>query len=330
MRTTIRFITPLLCLSAAAITPLAAQDHAPRPAASHAVPAARPLFGVATERISDELRHQLPHLQPGAGLIVRGVMPGSPADQAGVETLDILLHWNHQILVLPEQLQILVSSAKPGDQASFEFLHRGVVTRATVTLAPRPEPPHRHQPAPPAASHHPRLSPDLMKQAAEAFGQSGIDPHAIGQAMKGLKLGNIDPNAIAGALDGLKLEDIDSKAIEQALKGIDLGTIAKALEGFHTPAPEPANPTTASKIVLIAPDGTRTEIPLDKALQPGGSPADALKGIDFSKLDPATILSGKILLIQPDGTEQQLNPGDLLKNSGAIEHLLKGLGDRHP
>ena len=328
MITTIRFITPLLCLSAAAITPLAAQDHPRLPTASHAAPAARPLFGVVTERISDELRHQLPRLHPGAGLIVREVVPGSPADQAGVETLDILLHWNHQMLVLPEQLQILVASAKPGDPASFEFLHRGVITRATVTLAPRPEQPHRRQLAPPTACHHPRLSPDLMKHATAILGQSGIDPDAIGQAMTGLKLEHIDPNAIVGALDGLKLEDIDSKAVERALEGIDLGAIAKALEGFNTPGPVPASPTPASKIVLIAPDGTRTEIPLDKALRPGGGPADALNGIDFSKLDPVTILSGKILLIQPDGTEQQINPRDLLKNAGAIDQLLKGLGGR--
>ena len=75
--------------------------------------------------------------------------------------------------------------------------------------------------------------------------------------------------------------------------------------------------------MIVAPDGTRTEIPLADALKPGGSPADVLSKIDLSKLEPAALLAGKLLLIQPDGTEQIINPAELLKNGEAINRLLE-------
>lgn len=315
MNTRARLLTPLLCLSAAAIAPLAAQAPGqPHPAPAHTATAgaARACLGVVTDRISEDLRHQLPNLKPGAGLIVRQLLPDSAAAKANVTELDILLQWNDQMLVHPSQLQVLVASAKPGDQVTLEFIHRGTVTKTQVTLGERPQE-HPQAAVQPPLFQHPLLTPEMVGKALQALGESGIDPQQIGEVIKGLNLENIDP-----------------EMINQALKGIDLNAIAKALDSFQGGAPAAPgaaapNPSLPAKVVIIAADGTRTEIPLGEAFKPGGKPADALKHLDLSKLDPAAILSGKILLIQPDGTQQELNPAELLMNSEAINELLKGL-----
>ena len=316
MQHSIRFALPALCLCAASIAPIAAQSPNPVPVQQPpAVCPGKPFLGVVTERASDELRHQLPALQSGSGLIVRDVMPGSPAATANIQQLDILHRWNDQLLVHPEQLRILVESSKPGDQVALGFMQQGQLVEARIRLESRPAPQPRaaHGPAMPPISGLPQLSPEMLGQAARLLGDSGIDPKAIGEAVKGLNLENIDPDAL-----------------NQALKGIDFEAIGRALGELGPVAPPAAQPKPAvpAKVIIVAPDGSRTEIPLADALKPGASPAEVLSKIDLSKLDPAAILTGKVLLIQPDGTEQVLNPADLLKNGEAINRLLEGLA--HP
>lgn len=315
MHHSIRFALPALCLCAVSIIPAAAQNPNPVPVQQpSAVCSGKPFLGVVTERVSDELRHQLPALQSGSGLIVREVMAESPAGTANIQKLDILHRWNDQLLVHPEQLRILVESAKPGDEVALGFMQQGKLVEARIHLGSRPVPQPRAAQGPlmPPIKALPQLSPEMLGQAAKLLGDSGIDPKAIGEAVKGLNLDQIDP-----------------EALNQALKGIDFEAISRALGELGPLAPvAPLKPAVPAKVIIVAPDGTRAEIPLADALKPGASPADVLSKIDLSKLDPAAILTGKVLLVQPDGTEQVLNPADLLKNGEAINRLLEGLS--HP
>lgn len=309
MHPLIRFVIPALCLCTASVTAISAQDMPPGPGQpSPAATPGTPFLGVIAERVSDELRHQLPALQSGSGLIVREVMPESPAATANIRKLDILHRWNDQLLVHPAQLRILVENSKPGDQVTLGFIQQGKSVEARIELKQRPALPpgvHHGQAAPPLVGM-PQLSPELLGQAARMLGESGIDPKALNGIVRGLDLKGIDP-----------------AAINQALKGIDFNELAKAFGGIQ-PAP-PEQPAMPTKVIIVAPDGTRTELPLADALKPGASPADVLSKIDLSKLDPAAILAGKVLIVRPDGTEQALNPADLLKNSDAINRLLEGL-----
>ena len=293
-----------LCAAAAAVWPAASQAQSP-PAAPHATfhaeatpapatpppheaapapvaPAAseaHPYLGVVTERISDDLRHQFPHIQPGAGLIVRELMLHSPAAEAKLERLDILLRWNDQLLVHPGQLQVLVASAKPGDQVTLEVLHQGTFAKAQVTLAA--DPGHHLQgqrqpqnPAPPAGL----LSPELIQQAAAALAQSGIDPAAIAGAMQGLDLKQLNledlaPEALRatkilvitpdGAQQEISLAEAlkDGVSIDQIMKKLDLGKIDPIV-------------LLGSKIVVVKPDGSRQEL----------SVAEFLKNKDVNQL----------------------------------------------
>jgi hypothetical protein len=278
--------TAVLAQAPADTVPAAATPAPPAPAA-----AAEPFLGVVTERISDEVRHQLPMIKPGAGLIIREVMAPSPAALTNLAELDILLHWNDQMLVHPAQLQVLVASSKPGDQVNLEYLHQGALTTARVTLAARPPQLSTTRPAPTAPPASPLSAmltdalqnPDVMKQAAAALAQSGIDPAMI-----------------AGVLEGLDLKQLNLEAL----------------------APEALR---ASKIVIITPDGKRQEITLADTLKDGAGLDQILKQFDPGKTDPLALLGSKILLIKPDGSEQEISPADLLKNSEAINQLLQGL-----
>lgn len=265
-----------------------ANPHHPQPnetAGAAAVPPA--MLGVAVERISDELRYQLPAIKPGAGLIVRRVMPDGPAAQAQVAPMDILLQWNDQLLVHPAQLQVLAQCAKPGDKVTLEYLHRGILTHSQVTLAAKPDAPAKpgahHPPADPRTAPAARLAEllggDVVKQAADALADSGIDPQAVAGMLKGAELGKLDPAILLGG-----------------------------------------------KLVLIPPDGRRREIRLGDLMNANGNIGELLKGLDLGKSDPATLLGSKILLIAPDGTETEINLADLLKSGGALDALLKARG----
>lgn len=329
MKTSTNFLPALLAATAAVAWPTTshAQVFTP-PAAPHATlhaeaspaPAAHhpgaPFLGVVTERISEELRHQLPNLKPGVGLIVRELVAHSPAAQMNVEECDILLQWNDQLLVHPAQLQVLVASAQPGDQVTMEFLHRGIWTKSQITLAARPG--HHPQPQPSPQTHrtvqpaHPLVLPPAQAQvqptphaAPPALPPALLgalqDPEFMKQAAAAIAQSGIDPAMIAGALEGLDL------------KHIDLGALAKEAVG-------------ASKIVIISPDGKRQELPLAGALKDGAKLDQIIKNLDLGKIDPTALLGSKILVLAPDGsTLKEFSPAELLKDSTAINQLLQGL-----
>jgi len=298
MKSTTRLLSALLSAACLAAWPATAQQQSAAPDNPHGqspqtgAAADKPaMLGVVVERISDELRYQLPLIKPGAGLIVRKLVPDGPAAQAHVEKLDILLLWNDQLLVHPAQLQVLAQASKPGDKVDLAYLHHGVLTKSQITLAAQPEAPAKraghHQTGDagsnPAAQLGALLGSDVVRQAADALAQSGIDANAVAGMLKGLDLGKAEPG--------------------------------------H---PEPAM-RLGGKIAIVAPDGTRREINLGDVMKGDGNFGELLKVLDFGNSDPAALLGSKIILIGPDGRQKEINIADLLKSGGAIDELLKGL-----
>jgi copper chaperone CopZ len=90
-------------------------------------------LGVSVEPVSQPLMHHL-KLQPGVGLIVEQVIPGSPAQKAGLEEYDILQKFSDQLLVNPEQLSALVHMHKSGDTVTLGVIHQGEPKELKVTL----------------------------------------------------------------------------------------------------------------------------------------------------------------------------------------------------
>ena len=81
-------------------------------------------LGVEVVPLSSALSDQL-DLPEGFGVLVDYVVPGSPADMAGVKTHDILKMLNDQILTGSEQLSVLVRSLKEGQDVTLVVLRKG-------------------------------------------------------------------------------------------------------------------------------------------------------------------------------------------------------------
>lgn len=92
-----------------------------------------PFLGVETIRISPTLTAQL-GLAEGAGLIVRSVVPNSPA-AAVLRAHDVLLQLDDQILVETHQLAVLLRQHKEGDEVVVTYVRAGKKETAKVKLA---------------------------------------------------------------------------------------------------------------------------------------------------------------------------------------------------
>lgn len=91
-------------------------------------------LGIGPEELSEELAAQLP-VDAGSGLLVRTVLPDSPAAQAGIQKNDVLIKLDDQTLSAPKQLQKLVASRKPGDTVKIIYLRRGQRAEVDAKLA---------------------------------------------------------------------------------------------------------------------------------------------------------------------------------------------------
>jgi membrane-associated protease RseP (regulator of RpoE activity) len=96
-------------------------------------------LGVAAEDLSEELAAQLP-IDMASGLLVRSVVPDSPAAVVGIQKNDVLVKLDDQFLTAPKQLQKLVASHKPGDQVRVVYIRRGQRGEVDAKLAEHEEP----------------------------------------------------------------------------------------------------------------------------------------------------------------------------------------------
>ena len=90
-------------------------------------------LGVAADEVSEELRAQLP-IEPGTGLVVRSVIPDSPAAKAGLQKSDVLTKLDDQLLTNPFRLRSLVSEKKDGDMVKLTYFRRGQQATLDVKL----------------------------------------------------------------------------------------------------------------------------------------------------------------------------------------------------
>ena len=97
-------------------------------------------LGVSAIPVPRELAVHLP-LAEDTGLGVEGIVPGSPAEKAGLEKSDVLMKLDDQILIHPRQLNVLVANHKEGDSVKLTYLRKGEVKEVTVSLAKRDVPP---------------------------------------------------------------------------------------------------------------------------------------------------------------------------------------------
>lgn len=137
----------LLAVPALAIEP--PPDDAPPPAPVEApadavqeAPEARPMpekgfLGVSTYLVPDMLAAHL-DLPDGSGVLVRAVVPESPAALAGIEIHDVITRVNDEAVSSPAELTANIHNHKPGDELAVQLIHKGKVVERKVTLGDRP------------------------------------------------------------------------------------------------------------------------------------------------------------------------------------------------
>ncbi len=124
-----------------------------QPAPASAPASAPAWLGVAIGPVPQAVQAQLPEgVADNQGLLVRRVMPHSPAKAAGIQRNDVLLSYNGEKLFSPRDLVSRVRSAKPGDKATIELVRHGKPMKVGVTLESRRQSmAKRHRPGTPPA-----------------------------------------------------------------------------------------------------------------------------------------------------------------------------------
>jgi len=92
-------------------------------------------LGVETAPVNDTLSAQL-GLAKGTGLVVRSVVPDSPANGV-LQQHDILLKLEDQVLIEVRQLSVLIRSKKAGEEVSLQLLRGGQSQTVKVKLVQR-------------------------------------------------------------------------------------------------------------------------------------------------------------------------------------------------
>lgn len=101
----------------------------------------RARLGIRYMPITKELKDTNNLTVDYGALVLRGqnqnelaVVPGSPADKAGIKENDIILEADGQKLTVEKTLASIMKNKKPGDKIIFKVYHAGVTNTVTITL----------------------------------------------------------------------------------------------------------------------------------------------------------------------------------------------------
>jgi serine protease Do len=99
-------------------------------------------LGVSITEIGDDDLDRL-KLREAKGVLVRGVMPGEPADQGGVKADDVIIALDGTTLAEPRDLQRLVSTTPVGKRVRMVVLRAGEQKEMEITIGRYQERPER-------------------------------------------------------------------------------------------------------------------------------------------------------------------------------------------
>lgn len=148
------------------------------------IAAKMPFIGVVTASLPDMVADHL-NLEKGIGLIVRTVMPKSPADLAGIKVNDVILKINGTAVNDPETFRAEIRNSKIGDKLKLKTIKKGKASDIEVTLAERPadafadqqnQAPLMLDGVPDAQAQRLR---DMIERNLGALGQDGIEEMLI-------------------------------------------------------------------------------------------------------------------------------------------------------
>jgi serine protease Do len=100
---------------------------------------ARGWLGVSMQELTPEIAERLELKSGTRGALVSGIVPGAPAQAAGLRPGDVIVQWNGAAISDPSSLAMEVASTKIGAKATITIVRDGVEQTFTVTVAERPQ-----------------------------------------------------------------------------------------------------------------------------------------------------------------------------------------------
>lgn len=139
----------------------------------HVAAADEPFIGVATADVPDMVADHL-GLSDGSGVIIRTVLPDSPAEKGGLAANDIVVRINGKAVADPDAFSALIRECKVGDLLKFDLIHKGKPAELEVTLAKRPADATAQSDSEPMLEGIPKIHADRLRGLIEenlgAFG----------------------------------------------------------------------------------------------------------------------------------------------------------------
>jgi serine protease Do len=180
-------------------------------------------LGISIQRVTQPLAESL-GLERSRGALVASVMKGSPAEQAGIRTGDVIVRYNRQEIKDANELPILVARTKPGEQATVVVLRDKKEIPLKVKVGELKE--EEVVATAPQKGKFGLTLQNLTPQLAESLGLDSTE---------GVVVTNVEPGS-AAAEAGLRRGDVilevnrqrigSVKDYEQAVQGIEPGKSA--------------------------------------------------------------------------------------------------------
>jgi len=163
----------------------------------------RGYLGLDTQPIDDKLQQAL-SLPNQDGALVGSIVPGGPADRAGVKPGDVILSFDKQPVADVIQFQVMAAGAEPGRTIDMELYRRGKKVSARIVAAPRVEQ-AAQTPAPAPAKYW------LGLDVRDIGGASQAEANAGGVLVNAVEPGS--PAEDAQIRAGDKLIEVEGQAI---------------------------------------------------------------------------------------------------------------------
>jgi hypothetical protein len=151
------------------------------------------------------------HLKDPRGSIVEDVLPGSPADKAGLQDLDLIVSLNGQALGSPNEVRDRVRGTKPGETVKLGILRGNQEMTLEVTLGAQPpalpEPRRNERPRKGFLGIAAAEVPSVLAHHLALGERSGV---IVGDVVKGspAEAAGVEMNDVVTAVDGNELKGV--------------------------------------------------------------------------------------------------------------------------
>lgn len=189
---------------------------------------ARGYLGVTVALLTPELAKIFRVDSPGA--LISDVIPGSPAESAGIKPGDVVVDFNGAPVPGPTPFRMAVADLEPGAKAVLKIIRRGAPLAVNAILSRIPAAPPADtappQPAPPTSPPQPFLEGIYIEELTPALRLE----HGIPFRVKGVIISRIQPEMIleSGLRPGVVICEVVGKPVETVPAALAARTVPDA------------------------------------------------------------------------------------------------------